>query len=181
MADSTFFARGESKSNYETLTREQILAAITQAVSGGTIGDIDTGFVTKIKEQNHGNELRFWVGTSAEYNALVELEEIENNVLYIKTDDTSAAEISGKITEFSEAIETILGYIDRLFSELSENRTRITALEAKTYTPVGGIMLTNTDISTAEEAAAAAGFGTWEAYGTLAAAANTINCWLRTA
>lgn len=98
-----YYVRGDSKSSFESMTKEEILAAITQAVEGGTIGDIDSGFVTKIKEIHNGNNLRFWVGTSAEYNALAET---DNNVLYIITDDTSAADINSRFTEHDAQLET---------------------------------------------------------------------------
>ena len=39
-----------SNCKYETMTKEQILAAIEQAVEDGEIRDVDTGFVTKVKE-----------------------------------------------------------------------------------------------------------------------------------
>lgn len=98
-----YYVRGDSKSIFESMTKEEILAAITQAVEGGTVGDIDSGFVTKIKEIHSGNELRFWVGTSAEYNALAET---DNNVLYILTDDTSAADINSRFTEHDAQLAT---------------------------------------------------------------------------
>lgn len=98
------YVRGDNNGNYEGMTKEEILAAIAQAISGGTIGDVDTGFVTKIKEQNKGLGLMFWVGTTAEYEAL---EERPNNVLYIKTDDTSASDINAKFTELTTALQTI--------------------------------------------------------------------------
>ena len=95
------YVRGDNNGNYAGMTKEEILAAITQAISGGTIGDIDTGFVTKIKEQNRGQGLMFWVGTTAEYEALAEK---PNNVLYIKTDDTSAADINNAISALQSAV-----------------------------------------------------------------------------
>lgn len=72
-----------SNCKYETMTKEQILAAITQAVSTGSVGDVDTGFVTTVKEKNGGRAVTFWVGTQAQYNALAEKEE---NCMYIITD-----------------------------------------------------------------------------------------------
>lgn len=70
---------------FESMTKEQIFAAIEQAITTGEIKDVDTGFVTKIKEQNTGAALTFWVGTKAEYNAI---EEKARNCFYIITDDT---------------------------------------------------------------------------------------------
>lgn len=86
MADSerNYFVFSENNCKFESLTKEQILSAIEQAVASGKIKDVDTGFVTKIKEQNKNAGLMFWVGNQAEYNAL---ESKKNNCLYIITDD----------------------------------------------------------------------------------------------
>ncbi len=79
-----------SNCKYETMTKEQILAAITQAVENGSVGNCDTGFITKVKEQNGGSCVTFWVGTQAQYNAI---ETKEQNCLYIITDDTTNDDI----------------------------------------------------------------------------------------
>lgn len=79
-----------SNCKYETMTREQILAAIVQAVETGEIRDVDTGFVTKIKEKNGGRYVTFWVGTQAEYNAL---ESTAENCVYIITDDAAMEDL----------------------------------------------------------------------------------------
>jgi hypothetical protein len=72
------------------MTKEQILAAIAQAVETGSVGNCDTGFITKVKEQNSGGSVTFWVGTQAQYNAL---EEKASNCMYIITDDTTTADM----------------------------------------------------------------------------------------
>jgi len=59
----------ENNCKYETLDKEEILAAIAQAVESGTVGECDTGFITTIKTIN-GQPLKFFVGTQAEYAAL---------------------------------------------------------------------------------------------------------------
>lgn len=69
MATPTVYVICDNNCKYEGMTKEQILAAITQAVNEGTISDIDTGFITSIKTVN-GKPLKFFVGTQAEYNAL---------------------------------------------------------------------------------------------------------------
>lgn len=74
-----------SNCKYETMTKEQILAAITQAVETGSVGDVDTGFITAIKEKNSGRAVTFWVGTQVQYNAI---ETKDTNCMYIITDDT---------------------------------------------------------------------------------------------
>lgn len=85
-----YFCFCSSNCKYETMTKEQILAAIAQAVETGSVGDCDTGFITKIKETNSGSYVTFWVGTQAQYNAL---ENKAQNCMYIITDDTTKADI----------------------------------------------------------------------------------------
>ena len=85
-----------SNCKYETMNKEQILAAITQAVKTGSIGDCDTGFITKVKETNNGGYVTFWVGTRAQYNAL---KEHTKNCFYIITDDTTDTDILAAITK----------------------------------------------------------------------------------
>lgn len=115
MAAVNIFVRGDNNGNYDGMTKEEILAAITQAIQSGTISDIDTGFVTKIKELNGGLALRFWVGTTAEYEALTDK---PNNVLYIKTDDTSAADINNAITALQTVVASINDTIDGQQTEI---------------------------------------------------------------
>lgn len=78
---------------FETMTKEQIIAAIAEA-TGNTPTNIDSAFITKVKEQNKGNALAFWIGTTAEYNAL---ETKDDLCFYIKTDDTTLDDINKAI------------------------------------------------------------------------------------
>lgn len=84
-----FYVICDDDSKHEGMTKEQILAAIAQAIETGNVENCDTGFITKIKEQNGGGYVTFWVGTQAQYNALAET---ATNCLYIITDDTSTAD-----------------------------------------------------------------------------------------
>lgn len=113
----TVYVRGDSDSNFIAMTKEEVYAAIVEAVTSGTVGDIDTGFVTTIKELNKGQGLKFWVGTTAEYEAITDK---ETNVLYIKTDDTSAADISRDFTQVNEAIETIQASLASISDQITE-------------------------------------------------------------
>lgn len=88
-----------ANNKFEGMTKEQILAAITQAVSTHTISDVDTGFVTTLKEGNGGSALKVWVGTTAQYNAL---QTKENNCFYLLYDDTGAEDIENSIAEVDE-------------------------------------------------------------------------------
>lgn len=70
MAERKYWVFCDDGCKFESMTKEQILAAIQQAVSEGTISNIDAGFITKIKEQNAGGALSFWKGTEAQLNKL---------------------------------------------------------------------------------------------------------------
>ncbi len=89
---------------YETLTKEQIITAIANAVQNGDIGDIDAGFITTIKEQNGGEGLRFWVGTMAAYNALTEK---SADILYIVTDDNTLGDIEQSFEDMKTTLDNI--------------------------------------------------------------------------
>lgn len=106
--------RGLSDSLYEAMTKQEVITAIVNAVQGGTVGNIDTGFVTTIKELNRGQGLMFWVGTTAEYEAIQNKQE---NVLYIKTDDTSVQDIEANFNTLSGRISGL----DALVGSVSAN------------------------------------------------------------
>lgn len=104
MSERKWFVRCQTGCLAESMTKEQIMTAIEQAISNGEIGDVDTGFITRIKEQNNGAGLSFWVGTSAEYNAL---DPKINNCFYIITDDTTTEDIERAIAALDKRVETI--------------------------------------------------------------------------
>lgn len=92
-----------SNCKYETMTKEQILSAITQAASGESVIDPDAGVISKVKETNTGGYITFWVGTQAQYNALQG--NTEQNCLYIITDDTlTREEIERLIGELQQGV-----------------------------------------------------------------------------
>lgn len=115
MADRKYYCLCDLGCKFETMTKEQILAAIEQAINEGKITNIDTGFVTKLKELNKGGYVTVWHGTTAEYNALTEKDE---NCIYIKTDDTRLEDIekaiANLIEEASETISTVNTELARL-------------------------------------------------------------------
>lgn len=119
--ERTYYVICEDNCRFESMTKEEILTAITNAVQQGNFGDIDTGFVTKVKEQNRNVALKFWVGTQAEYNAL---EDKPNNTFCIITDD--------------EAKENIEAEIKSLLADMTAAKADISALQnnkaAKPYT-----------------------------------------------
>lgn len=105
MADNRkYYVICANNCKFEGMTKEQILTAISQAVGTGSIQDVDTGFVTRLVEQNKGVALYFWVGTQAEYNAI---EEKADDCFYIITDDTAKADIEAAIAAVSDRVEII--------------------------------------------------------------------------
>ena len=89
-----FYVVSDDKCFYEGMTKEQILTAITQAISTHQISDVDTGFVTTLKEANQNKPMSFWVGTTAEYNAIAEKLE---DCVYLLTDDTELEDLEALI------------------------------------------------------------------------------------
>lgn len=83
MAERNYYVVCDDNCRFEGMTKEQIITAIEQAIETGSVGDIDAGFITKIKETNRNAELKFWVGTQAEYNAI---SVPSQNTFYIITD-----------------------------------------------------------------------------------------------
>lgn len=94
----------ENNCKYETMSKEEILAAIAQAVATGKIGECDTGFITTIKTINN-KALKFFVGEQSEYNALTE--EQKSNLFAIITNDTTKEGIENAIRELSERADTL--------------------------------------------------------------------------
>ena len=85
----------------EGMTKEQIIAAIAEA-TGVAVSDIDSAFITKIKEINHQNAVRIWMGTNAEYNAITEK---SDDVLYVITDDTFVEDTSNELINLDNKID----------------------------------------------------------------------------
>lgn len=104
MADRTYYCFCDSGCKFETLTKEQILTAITQAVNNGTIGNIDTGFITSVKTIN-GTPLKFFVGTQYEYEVLTAEE--KQNLFAVITNDTTKDALFAAIEDLQNDINGI--------------------------------------------------------------------------
>lgn len=89
------------------MTKEEVITAIQQIIETGEVHDLDTGFVTTLKEIAHGLGFRVWLGTTAEFNALQASDLLEANVLYIRTDDTSAQDIRSAIAALQSAVAAL--------------------------------------------------------------------------
>jgi hypothetical protein len=96
MAEQKYYVLCDKNCKFESMTKEQILTAISQAVATGSVGDCDTGFVSTIKTIN-GQGLRFFVGTQAEYEALSADE--RTGLFAIITNDTTKEGIEAALEE----------------------------------------------------------------------------------
>ena len=80
-------------------TREEVLSLLQQAINDGTLQDIDAEYsaITQVIDNNGRNDVRFWVGTEAEFNSLDPKPAVErfiprldgNGLMYICIDDSS--------------------------------------------------------------------------------------------
>lgn len=113
MSERTYYVICEDNCRFESMTKEQIIAAIAEA-TGTTPTGIDEAFITKIKEQNHNNALKFWVGTQAEYNALTEY---DPDTFYFTSDSSTLQLMQEKIDEIDEEMTTVQTDIESLKSK----------------------------------------------------------------
>lgn len=104
MATPKVYAICDANCRWETLTKEEILAAITQAVNEGTISNVDAGFITKVKTIN-GQALQFFVGTQAEYDALTN--EQKKQLFAIISNDTTKEGILSAIEGIKNGVVTV--------------------------------------------------------------------------
>lgn len=118
MESGKYYVIGYGNNFYESMTKEEILAAITQAVETHTISDVDTGFVTTVKEQNANQALKFWVGTSAQYNAIAIK---DPNCFYILTDDVELEDLEQQIAQLSESVDLIAGLRNKVILNTTVN------------------------------------------------------------
>lgn len=118
MESGKYYVVGYGNNLIESMTKEQILAAITQAVESHTISDVDTGFVTTVKEQNANTGLKFWVGTTAQYNLIAVK---DPQCFYILTDDVELEDLEQEIARLSEQVELIAGLRNKVILDTNVN------------------------------------------------------------
>lgn len=109
MADRKYYVICDNGCKFESLTKEQILTAITQAINDGNVGNVDTGFITTLKTIN-GKPLKFFVGTQAEYELLTDSD--KKDLFAMITNDATKDALLG-------AIELLNIEIDNLAQGLS--------------------------------------------------------------
>lgn len=102
MANRIVYAICSDDCKFETMTKEDILAAIQQAIEQGYVSEPGEAVFSKIKEINANGTAQIWVGTEAEFNALNIAQNIHKSVvrvgtdgvLYLCTDDTSINDVT---------------------------------------------------------------------------------------
>lgn len=123
MSERNYWVLCDDNCRFPAMTKEQILAAIAEA-TGNAVSGVDDAFITKIREMNASANLKFWVGTMAQFNAL---EEKDGNTLYIFSDDDSLDSIENK---FKECDARMSGDEENI----RENAEKIEAMQTVTNT-----------------------------------------------
>jgi hypothetical protein len=116
-----YYVLCDNNCKFESMTKEQIITAIAEA-TGATPTNIDDAFITKIKEQNKGVAVKVWIGTTAEYNAIAEKDAY---TVYIKTDDTRAAEIDAAIKALQTELEKLYAGGLATDLEIADSKTTV--------------------------------------------------------
>ena len=137
MSERNYYVICDDGCEFPAMTKEQILTAIQQAVESHEITDVDSGFVTTLKEQNANKGVKFWFGTSAQFAAL---ETKQSDTLYILTDDDTMEGIEA----LQEAVTKILDGTT-VVPKAAHANSADSATNAGRATLVTGTSLTVTD------------------------------------
>ena len=97
MANRIVYCVCDDDCRFESMTKEQILTAIEQAISQGHVSDPDSAVFSKIKEIRANEAIQIWTGTEAQFNALDPAPSVgkavvrvgADGVLYLCNDDTT--------------------------------------------------------------------------------------------
>ena len=106
MSERNYYCFCDDNCKFPTMTSEQILAAIAEA-TGNTPTSVDDAFITKLKEMNTSGNFTVWVGTSAEYAAIVASGGLVENRLYITTDDSFVSDVNAAIEQLRTQVATL--------------------------------------------------------------------------
>lgn len=115
MSEISYYVLDDNDCKHISLTKEQIYAAIAEAIETGTITDVDTGFVTKIKEMNADKLLSFWIGSSAQYNTLAK----DPNTLYILTDESTLGDAVEQVDALATQLDVFMTNTTNIEDELA--------------------------------------------------------------
>lgn len=104
MATPKVYALCDANCRWETMTREQILTAIMQAVNEGSIGNVDAGFIQTVLTINN-QELRFFYGEQSAYDALSDAQ--KQGTYAIITNDGFRDGVESAIKALQEDVESL--------------------------------------------------------------------------
>lgn len=137
MSERNYYVICDDNCRFPSMTKEQILAAIAEA-TGETVEDVDQAFITKLKEQNKGENVKLWIGTSAQYDALTP----EDDVLYWITDDTTFSDIITRLNDHEARLDSLSGDDGTAVTTLCEGVTGDVV-----FRKVGKIVFVNIDVT----------------------------------
>lgn len=122
MSDKNFYVLGDDNCKYEGMSKEQIIATIQEAISTGTIPELDAGVITKIKEQNKQRALSFWVGSQDEYNAI---QKKADNCFYIISNSGNLTELKATVDELIEEVNGFDEGVHSLVTEVTDFKSDV--------------------------------------------------------
>ena len=106
MSERNYYVLCDDNCKFLSMSKEQILAAIAEA-TGKTVSNVDDAFITKIKEQNAGTAVKIWLGTQAEYNALVANGMLEADTIYCTSDEDEIKLIQSSVEELKNMVDVL--------------------------------------------------------------------------
>lgn len=145
----TVYVICDANCKWESMTREQILTAITQAISTGEITDVDTGFVRTIKTIN-GLPLKFFVGSQSEYDELSTAD--KQNLFAIITNDTTREGLLTAIEDLQNAVAEEQSRVNNIINgntTVAKSKNASFATEALKATSVIGDQLSTSVLAKA--------------------------------
>ena len=126
----SYFCFCENDFKHETMSKEQIMNAIA-AATGNDPSPADKAFITMILDQNKNKNLKLWIGTEAQYNALGEY---DLDTLYFYPD----SDYEAIYAEYKRIQESVAGGVAKLaeFAEKVGKYPRVTFLTSVLYSVV---------------------------------------------
>ena len=102
------YAHDDLNNRIETLSKEEIYALIDEVIESGELPtDVQAAFVTALKSIVDGKPYKIGLCTQAEYNELEAQGELQEDALYIITDDTTAQDIEEEIENINAHLDII--------------------------------------------------------------------------
>lgn len=112
------FGYCDANCKHPVYTKEQTLSILQQMIEGGSLAGInpdDSPVVALLREENKGENVGFWVGTEAEFNALEVTAKTmmcrigTDGKLYLCTDDTTFADyLNYSVQQLTEAADKVV-------------------------------------------------------------------------